>query len=268
MNKSGLLSYNTGVTYGSPEKMDSVEYAIFVACIFAPFVLALLYFLYLRNKGKQKITFWLGKRMPESYSDLVFREVQTVLAVAMIKRDRYCFMIKRSRIHQFVREVYSDNKLDVDEIIDVFLDDKIPLIDLVGWCNRFISYEKKLETFLFLMDIASIDKELTNDEKHYLHFIIQKFAIRNQDISQAIQEKLFENHKKTTASNFTSKFQSYYEILELTSTATAKELKDSYRRLVKQFHPDSHPYLSTEEKKVLADKFQQVQEAYDYLIAN
>ncbi len=31
----------------------------------------------------------------------------------------------------------------------------------------------------------------------------------------------------------------YYEILEVCSTATQKEIKQSYRRLAKQFHPDS-----------------------------
>ncbi|WP_343633506.1 DnaJ domain-containing protein [Fluviicola sp.] len=255
------------VSYGVPEKVDPVENAILVTCIIGPFVLALLYFLYLRSKGKHKITFWLGKRMPAAYSDLVFREIQIVLAVAMIKRDRYCFMVKRNRIHQFVQRVY-DKKLDADEIIDMFLDDKIPLADLIEWCNKFISYERKLETFLFLIDIAFIDHELVDTEKEYLLFIIQKFAIRNQDISQDVQEKLFENHGKVSARNSVSGFESYYEVLEIASDATDKEVKESYRRLVKQFHPDSHPHLTVEEKKALSDKFQRVQEAYDHLMSN
>ncbi len=204
--------------------------------------------------------------MPSVYSDFSFREIQAVLAVAMLKRERYHLTIKKDRVRQFIRRKPGDSP-DTDEIMDVFLHDKIPLIDLVEWCNQFVSYQQKLETFLFLADVALVDQELVDEEREYLLFIVQKFEIRNQDIPEEIQEKLFGNRKKTMTASF-SKSESYYEMLELTSNATDKEVKESYRRLVKKFHPDSHPHLSPEEKKVLSDKFQKVQEAYDRIIAN
>ena len=50
-----------------------------------------------------------------------------------------------------------------------------------------------------------------------------------------------------------------YEVLGLPSTATAAEIKSSYRRLVKQFHPDVSKHKDVE------NKIRQLNEAYDIL---
>jgi DnaJ-class molecular chaperone len=52
----------------------------------------------------------------------------------------------------------------------------------------------------------------------------------------------------------------YYEILGLTKTATADEIKRAHRKLVRQFHPDVN-----KDNKGAEEKFKEVQEAYDVL---
>ena len=260
---SKLLSYSGSYDYGA--KKDDSDWFI-IAGIIIPFVLFPLYFVYLRNRQKHKIISWLGKKMPEAYSDFSFREIQAVLAVAMIKRDQYLFMAKRSRIHQFIGAYYHAKELDVDELIDFFTDGKIPLVDLIDWCNRHTTYEQKLETFSFLSQIALIDNELTDLEKEYLLFVIRKFGLRNQDVPESVQDQLFESNRRKVGES-KIKFHSCFNILELSENASAKEIKDAYRKLAKRFHPDSHPHLSSDEKKQLAERFQQVQEAYNELMS-
>lgn len=51
----------------------------------------------------------------------------------------------------------------------------------------------------------------------------------------------------------------YYQILELQSTATHQEIKQAYRRLVKKYHPDTHPEISDTQKIV------QLNQAYEIL---
>jgi molecular chaperone DnaJ len=53
----------------------------------------------------------------------------------------------------------------------------------------------------------------------------------------------------------------YYEILEVTRTATVEEIKRSYRKLAVKFHPDKNPDDSSAE-----DKFKELGEAYDVLM--
>ncbi len=54
--------------------------------------------------------------------------------------------------------------------------------------------------------------------------------------------------------------KNYYEILNVKTTATADEIKKSFRKLAKQYHPDQNP---NDEK--VAEKFNEVSEAYKVL---
>ncbi|WP_046214869.1 J domain-containing protein [Paenibacillus wulumuqiensis] len=52
----------------------------------------------------------------------------------------------------------------------------------------------------------------------------------------------------------------YYQVLGLSQTATPAEIKQTYRRLAKQYHPDTNQGSAEAEQK-----FKQVQQAYETL---
>ena len=52
----------------------------------------------------------------------------------------------------------------------------------------------------------------------------------------------------------------YYEVLQVTKTATATEIKKSYKKLALQFHPDRNP-----DDESATEKFKEAAEAYDVL---
>ncbi len=56
------------------------------------------------------------------------------------------------------------------------------------------------------------------------------------------------------------KFIDYYNVLGITKAATAEDIKKAYRKLARQFHPDTNPNDSTANKK-----FQQINEANEVL---
>ena len=56
--------------------------------------------------------------------------------------------------------------------------------------------------------------------------------------------------------------QDFYSILGVSKTADQKELKKSYRRLARKYHPDLHP---GEKKAEMEKKFQELNEAYEVL---
>lgn len=58
----------------------------------------------------------------------------------------------------------------------------------------------------------------------------------------------------------TTDFKDYYSILGLTKTASADEIKKSFRRLARKYHPDMNP-----NNKEAEAQFKQVSEAYEVL---
>ena len=54
--------------------------------------------------------------------------------------------------------------------------------------------------------------------------------------------------------------KNYYDILEVSKTATADEIKKSYRKLARKYHPDVNPG-----DKEAENKFKELSEAYAVL---
>jgi curved DNA-binding protein len=55
-------------------------------------------------------------------------------------------------------------------------------------------------------------------------------------------------------------FKDYYSTLGVPKTATAKELKQAFRKLARKYHPDVNPG-----DKASESKFKEVNEAYEVL---
>jgi len=57
----------------------------------------------------------------------------------------------------------------------------------------------------------------------------------------------------------------YYDTLGVAPTASMSDIKAAYRRLALKFHPDKSPNVNEDVRRLIEEKFKDVQEAHDIL---
>jgi hypothetical protein len=67
---------------------------------------------------------------------------------------------------------------------------------------------------------------------------------------------------RSSPSSMESPLTQYYEVLGVSPTADMKEIRQSYRRLVKRYHPDLHGQVDEKRAILLRRKMARVNEAY------
>lgn len=80
----------------------------------------------------------------------------------------------------------------------------------------------------------------------------------NLSLLERILRKVFSNADKKCRKE--EKMADWYQILGVREDVTEEELKNTYRKLAKKYHPDSHP-----DDKECERRFQEISEAYNIL---
>lgn len=147
-------------------------------------------------------------------------------------------------------------------------------IDSVSfWLNEHLKTEgERSQVIYFLTGLGMLDGRLSKRELQFLEIMNRKLHLPQSNLERIIS--IFKNYhasrkesqEKSRTHRTTSIDQSkrYAEILHLEGTPTADSLKQVYRKLVKQHHPDRFSQSSEAQQLLAKEKFQQIQEAYEY----
>ncbi|XOV67171.1 MAG: DnaJ family molecular chaperone [Fluviicola sp.] len=145
---------------------------------------------------------------------------------------------------------------------------------VVSWMKKNLKTEgERSQVVYFLTGLGMLDGTLSRRELQFLEIINRKLELPQSNLERIIS--IFKNHyayqkensknkKKTVGNDNNEQSRRYAMILHLKETPTADSLKQSYRKLVKQHHPDRFNQASEAQQLLATEKFQQIQEAYDY----
>lgn len=210
-----------------------------------------------------------------NYGPAEFSHSFLVLTAAVLKADG---SVTRNEL-EFVKELYKQNfglektKADMLVLRDI-------LQGPINWeaacigINQNMIKTERVKLIHYLFGIARADGQISNQELNVIRSIARLINLSQWDFdavrmkfmdaySQSeYQESYSGNYRQRQYSSYTQR-EDPYKIMALSSSATDEEVKSTYRKLVRQYHPDKHASKSQEEVRKAEEQFKKIQEAYN-----
>ena len=174
-----------------------------------------------------------------------------VLSAAVIKADGKTLQSELDYVKDFVRRNFGDAAVpEAMRMLDEFTRQQVNIYDVGPQIARYMNYSQRLQLFHYLVQIAMADGQFHKNEKSVLEAIGSTIGLNQSDINSVI-------------SMFYKEVNSAYSVLGVAPNATDDEVRTAYRRMAMKNHPDKVATLGPDVQKAAAEKFRQVQEAYE-----
>ncbi len=174
-----------------------------------------------------------------------------VLSSAVIRADGKTLRSELDYVRNFVRQNFGFAAEDeAMRILDELNRKAMDVRSVGAQISANMNYSQRLQLFHYLAQLAAADGEFSASEKKVLETIAAAIGISAADMNSVI-------------AMFYKDTRSAYDVLEIKPEATDDEVKAAYRRMAMKNHPDKVATLGPDIQKAAADKFRQVQEAYE-----
>lgn len=176
-----------------------------------------------------------------------------VLVAAVLKADGKVMKSELDVVkNYFIRTFGKESASEALVMLRGLLKQDIPVRDVSIQIGRKLDYSSRLQLLHFLYNIAVADGNIHDKEIEVIDLIANNMGLSYKD-------------RESIKSMFVKKKDSYYKILEIEPDAGNEEVKKAYRKMALKYHPDKVSHLGEDFKKVAEEKFQKVNEAYQYI---
>lgn len=142
---------------------------------------------------------------------------------------------------------------------------------ITEWMKTHLKREgERSQIIYFLTGLALINGKVNSTELSFLKQINQELELDPENLTKIIaiyaayNKHREENNKKKPV----HEVKNYaHDILGVQKNATPEEIKKAYRKLVKIHHPDNFATGTESQQKMAAEKFVEIQHAYESLIS-
>lgn len=225
---------------------------------------------------------WGNGIVPRTYrysKDNLF-EIYLALAVVVMRSEKRSLHDKRSHIKAYVAEHFpGSTAIFRTSYKTAFGSKNIKIKSACNWINRHIKdYGYKTQILYFLTGLAFVDGRLNRKEEVILQKVALYLKLRKatlESVIQSYQEAYERKYRKEQEQkrqqrearrrrSGTYQKERMAKILEVDPNASFEIIKKSYRRLVKQHHPDRFQNNGPEQIKMARERFIEIQHAYEY----
>jgi DnaJ like chaperone protein len=174
-----------------------------------------------------------------------------VLSAAVIKADGKTLQAELDYVKDFIRRNFGDAAVpEATRMLEQLLRQDVNIYSVGPQIAHYMNYSQRLQLFHYLVQIAMADGHFDKKEKGVLEAIGATIGLGQTDYASVIS--MF--YKETHAA---------YTVLGISPSATDDEVRTAYRKMAMKNHPDKVATLGPDVQKAAAEKFRQVQEAYE-----
>ena len=174
-----------------------------------------------------------------------------VLSSAVIKADGKTHPREIEMVKVFVRRNFGESAVpDAVRVLERLQNQQVNIYEVGPQIALYMNYSQRLQLFHYLVQLAVADGQFDGSEKSVLEAIGTTIGLSASDVASVI-------------AMFYKETDSAYAVLEIQPSATDDEVRQAYRRMAMKNHPDKVATLGPDVQKAAAEKFRQIQEAYE-----
>lgn len=117
----------------------------------------------------------------------------------------------------------------------------------------------------FLFALASSDGKISRGEDDFIYSVAQELGFDIDRVNQIRNQFI---KKRSTSKKYTQEILSHLGVFGLKGGATEADVKSKYRSMAKEYHPDKLFGMSEGIQNLAKEKFQEIQQSYDFLMKN
>ena len=136
---------------------------------------------------------------------------------------------------------------------------------LVSILKSNVTPVKYYSIIQFLFALASSDGKISRGEDDFIYNVAEELGFDRDRVNQIRNQFV---KKKSTSNKYSQEIINHLGVLGLKGGAAESELKSAYRNLAKEYHPDKLAGMSDGIKNLAKEKFQEIQDSYEYLMKN
>jgi DnaJ like chaperone protein len=253
---------------------------VIFAVIFCIFILVLIK-RQLKDSSERKVSSELVLKnsfQPPSgkKTEKMIFQIYVLLAAWMMRKNAVKSFEKQSFVVVYVNKKFNIESLVIANELELVGETSIHVRSVANWVvQKMHQAQERADLIDFLVDLVFVDEDMIDREFTALVRLGELIGVQSMYIEKRVIEhrkRVFGssagNERLHTIANSRTRRSMALAILDLGSSATEEDIKKSYRKLAKKYHPDSNLDLDAAQREEHAQRFLEVQDAYEELISN